>query len=599
MKKLILILAIALCASQALAVLDVNLVKVGSTIEVRYTGAGTTAATRPRAFALDLTLNGTTGTFTSFVGGSYKTGESTSSSRGYGIYPATIDINTAGGVVSYGSPLADPCDAGANGTGFGKKHIILEFGSLYVGEANAPATSGTLCALNFSQGNATTATMVGENLFRATNAVTNTGVVFEDGSMAVVNASLPLASAPAKATLVAPTPNGAINVCTNTDLSWSAGSGATSHNVYFGTANPPQSRGNQTATTYDTAAMANNTTYYWQIDEAGPGGTTTGDLWSFTTIAVAGQAVIGAPAPSGTTCVSVTQDLSWSAGVGATSHDVYFGTAASPPQVSTGQTTLTYDTLTMANNTTYYWKINEKNACGDITTGTIWSFSTIQVAPGKATTPISPSNNAVGQVRTGITLSWTAAGGTSRNVYFGTATTPPQVTTGQTTTTYATGTMGQGKQYYWRVDEKNACGTVTTGDLWNFRVEECVKSTAAYYTPWKGGGTMPWNRPDCWCYKRNCRGDADGLKQLSLYWVYTNDLTVFRGAYGKTDAQMTGNKICADFMRDKQLNLYRVYTNDLTPFRLAYGKSEAQVKCCDADQNCTLVAGDVISFWTN
>jgi len=77
--------------------------------------------------------------------------------------------------------------------------------------------------------------------------------------------------------------NGATGVATNTDLSWTAGTGATSHDVYFGTTSPGTFRGNQTATTYDTGTMAEDTTYYWRIDAKNAQGTTTGVVWSFTT----------------------------------------------------------------------------------------------------------------------------------------------------------------------------------------------------------------------------------------------------------------------------------------------------------------------------
>ncbi|MGD0077832.1 MAG: hypothetical protein ABSB91_04290, partial [Sedimentisphaerales bacterium] len=88
---------------------------------------------------------------------------------------------------------------------------------------------------------------------------------------------------PGKAT--APTPaNAATGVSVTTDLGWTAGSGATSHDVYFGTISPGTFRGNQSGTTYDTGTMANGTTYYWRIDEKNADGTTTGDIWSFTTI---------------------------------------------------------------------------------------------------------------------------------------------------------------------------------------------------------------------------------------------------------------------------------------------------------------------------
>jgi hypothetical protein len=72
------------------------------------------------------------------------------------------------------------------------------------------------------------------------------------------------------------------------DLSWTAGSGSTSSDVYFGTTSPGTFQGNQTATTFEPGTMANDTTYYWRIDETNAGGTTTGVVWNFTTEAAAG-----------------------------------------------------------------------------------------------------------------------------------------------------------------------------------------------------------------------------------------------------------------------------------------------------------------------
>jgi len=200
-------------------------------------------------------------------------------------------------------------------------------------------------------------------------------------------------SPPGKATSPSPA-NSATGIGVTTDLSWTAGSGATSHLVYFGTVSPGTYQGEQTGNTFDTGTMANGTTYYWRIDEKNAGGTTTGDLWSFTTIIAApGQASAPTPA-NGATNVGVTTDLSWTAGSGATSHDVYFGTTS--PGTSRGnQAGTTYDTGTMANGTIYYWRIDEKNAGGVTTTGTVWNFTTIykrtltssSTAGGNVTTP--------------------------------------------------------------------------------------------------------------------------------------------------------------------------------------------------------------------
>ncbi|MDF1548738.1 MAG: T9SS type A sorting domain-containing protein [Bacteroidales bacterium] len=80
--------------------------------------------------------------------------------------------------------------------------------------------------------------------------------------------------------------NGATNVSLTADLSWTAGSGATSHDVYFGTDPTPDNTEFQnfyTVTTFDPGTLAENTTYYWRIDENNSAGTTTGPVWSFTT----------------------------------------------------------------------------------------------------------------------------------------------------------------------------------------------------------------------------------------------------------------------------------------------------------------------------
>jgi hypothetical protein len=92
-----------------------------------------------------------------------------------------------------------------------------------------------------------------------------------------------------------PSPGKAINpnpadgagwVGVNADLSWTAGTNAASHDVYFGTSNPPPFINNQTATTFDPDRMTADIWYYWRIDAVNPGGTTTGTVWSFRTSSI-------------------------------------------------------------------------------------------------------------------------------------------------------------------------------------------------------------------------------------------------------------------------------------------------------------------------
>jgi hypothetical protein len=78
--------------------------------------------------------------------------------------------------------------------------------------------------------------------------------------------------------------------------------------------------------------------------------------------------------PDGATDVTVFADLSWTAGLRAESHDVYFGITDPPPFVCS-QINTTFDPDTMSNLTTYFWRIDEIGQNGT-TPGNLWTFTT-------------------------------------------------------------------------------------------------------------------------------------------------------------------------------------------------------------------------------
>lgn len=140
--------------------------------------------------------------------------------------------------------------------------------------------------------------------------------------------------------------------------------------------------------------------------------------------------------------------------------------------------------------------------------------------------------------------------------------------------------------------------TLNTCTASNATQQECMKSTAGtIYTNWTAVG-----KPACWCFQRNCRGDADG-KISGLYWVATPDLNCMRAGFNKTDAQIlalpscgTGPvgmpviyPICADFDHIKS-GLYRVATTDLNILRAYFNKTAVNVPVCDMTN---------YNFWTN
>ena len=109
--------------------------------------------------------------------------------------------------------------------------------------------------------------------------------ISEHGWAAIDNIHIRQLNLPSKVIVTAPL-NGAVNRSINTATSWSDGGGATSYDVYFGTDSIPDDteyQSNQAGTSYNPGTLSYSTIYYWRIDAKNTDGTTTGDVWSFTT----------------------------------------------------------------------------------------------------------------------------------------------------------------------------------------------------------------------------------------------------------------------------------------------------------------------------
>jgi hypothetical protein len=91
----------------------------------------------------------------------------------------------------------------------------------------------------------------------------------------------------------------AVDVEWDVILSWTLGTNALSHDVYFGRDNPGHPielafMGNQTTTEFDPGRLDRDTTYFWRINEVNSNGKRTGVLWKFITTT--------APPPKGRGC---------------------------------------------------------------------------------------------------------------------------------------------------------------------------------------------------------------------------------------------------------------------------------------------------------
>jgi hypothetical protein len=180
-------------------------------------------------------------------------------------------------------------------------------------------------------------------------------------------------------------------VNTDVELSWTAGFNAKLHYIYFGDNFDDVNNG--TADTYKgplgflrytpgTLKLAK--TYYWRVDEFDPPATHKGDVWSFTT-----EGAVGSPNPSnGAVGVERTPVLTWTPGVYAASHEVYFGTdedavknanTGSPEYKGTGNLgSESYNPGKLSWYSPYYWRIDEANNVNPDSpwTGDIWNFTT-------------------------------------------------------------------------------------------------------------------------------------------------------------------------------------------------------------------------------
>jgi hypothetical protein len=178
--------------------------------------------------------------------------------------------------------------------------------------------------------------------------------------------------------------DGAVDV-TSPLFEWTAGYGAVSHDVYLGTSpdlTDADFKVSQPFTMYfHTGVLEPGVTYYWRIDEgAADGSVVVGDVWSFTVFPV--KATEPSPA-DGVEYVPLAPTLSWKAGNGAESHDVYLGTdeaavAAGDASVLLGNVgEAHYHVAALELETTYYWRVDEIDALGGVVVGDVWSFTTL------------------------------------------------------------------------------------------------------------------------------------------------------------------------------------------------------------------------------
>ncbi len=176
----------------------------------------------------------------------------------------------------------------------------------------------------------------------------------------------------------------------NAVLTWSAGPGEVAFRVYLGTTSLSQ-RAHTSGTQKTLTDLDPDSYYQWRVDAydedrrlVGSRGT----VWTFRT-GPGDSRKAHTPVPAHGSVVTTGQDnvLSWSAGSGAVSHNVYFGKDSTPDETEfrgnlTGNPVdLSYFAGILKPNTQYFWRIDSiVDVNGTVVPGRVWSFRTNSTA---------------------------------------------------------------------------------------------------------------------------------------------------------------------------------------------------------------------------
>jgi pectinesterase len=170
--------------------------------------------------------------------------------------------------------------------------------------------------------------------------------------------------------------NKEIRVTLTPELTWVPGRNAESHNIYFGTTNPPVFVGNTTERSYIPGTLVPNTTYYWRIDVVESDSTIEGKIWRFHTIAdhLPPKAIEPFPADQAVDVTGPVERLSWKVDSLSTElHYLYFGEHADSLKLISSYSIPGYFPEPLYLGRTYFWRVDLENHLGT-TTGDIWQF---------------------------------------------------------------------------------------------------------------------------------------------------------------------------------------------------------------------------------
>jgi hypothetical protein len=167
-------------------------------------------------------------------------------------------------------------------------------------------------------------------------------------------------------------------------MRWNPVAGAATYNLQVATDNAfaaiVYDNGTLTGNSGTVGPLADTTTYFWRVNATNPSGTSGwSTVWSFTTATPPAAPILVSPV-NGATGVSITPTLVWDTSAGATNYVLQVATDSSFVSLiyndTSGSASTSRVVSSLANSTTYYWRVRARNATGSSAWSTVWSFTT-------------------------------------------------------------------------------------------------------------------------------------------------------------------------------------------------------------------------------
>ncbi len=211
------------------------------------------------------------------------------------------------------------------------------------------------------------------------------------------------------------------------------------------------------------------------------------------------------------------------------SSDPSFATTVIDDSAITGTSRIV---TSLANSTTYYWRVRSRNAAGVSSWSAVWRFTTIVALPA-APALAAPSDGATNQP-TSLSLSWhPAAGADSYHVQAATDAGFTNLVVNDSLiadTSHAVGSLSNSTTYYWRVRSRNAAGVSSWSPVWRFTTIVALPGAVVLLEPFNGA-VIPADSVECiW---------RQGQPQILRYWFEFASDSLFQNSQVDTSLTAT------------------------------------------------------------